>query len=92
MDAVSLERSNYLVDDILGKFRTDIKVLQFGVMTPRATDGAAGHENRCPDARPVSQVVIDDSSYFHWRDTSTPFVCLVRRWTSACLPALKARR
>lgn len=45
MDTVSLERSNYLVDDIIGKFRTDIKVLQFGVMTPRATDGAAGHEN-----------------------------------------------
>lgn len=45
MDAVFLERGNYLVDDILGKFRTDIKVLQFGVMTPRATDRATRHEN-----------------------------------------------
>lgn len=92
MDAVLFQGSDYPVDNVFGQLRTDVKALQLGVVTPGATDGAPGHKDRCSDARPVCQVIVYDACDSHFKDTSTPFVCWVRAWTSACLPALNARR
>lgn len=92
MDAIFLQARNDFVDNVFGQISADIEALKFWVVAAWALDGASGHKHGSPDARPIRQVVIDDLGYFHQMLTLIPFVCLVRLRTSACLPALKARR
>lgn len=78
MDTVFLEGTNHLLNDVLSQLHSYIKVLEFWVMTPRTFDWASGHKYRCPDARPIGQVIVEYSSNSHEMLTSVPCVCLTR--------------
>lgn len=92
MDAIFLQARNDFVDDVFGEISADIEALQLWVVTPRAMNWATGDEHRGSYSGAIGQVIVDYFCYLQDNFTSIPFVCLVRLRTSACLPALKARR